>query len=328
MFFSFLDGPCAGTEKARRRKDWSCPLMQPDLLKKEIVRLASSRFIDQVRFIDARPLTADLLGRPEKFIGRQPTDILPSAKSVIVFTIYIGKFAAPSTREYGRMSRLVFSGFYKNIVKELRPVQALLEAQGHRAVITDEAAEGASLPMKAAAVKAGLGWIGKNTLLNSQQFGTFRALGAILTDADLAQTYPRAPMRCGSGCTRCLDACPVQALHAPREIVKTECLSYILGKQSAVLSPGTDTDGYFFECEICQNICPWNQKHIQQPLDTPYGRRHDLHRIPPLLQLDHLMRMDEETYNRELAPLMAGEARLSYALFQRNLHTVLLHRNT
>lgn len=300
--------------------------MQPDLLKKEIVRLAFAHYIDQVRFIDARPLTADLLGQPEKFLGRQPTDILPSARSVIVFTIYIGKFAAPDTDAHGRMSRLVFSGFYKNIVKNLLPVQACLEAQGYQAIVTDEATKDPSIPLKAAAVKAGLGWIGKNTLLNSQQYGTFRALGAILTDADLAQTYPRAPDRCPSTCTRCVDACPVRALHAPRAIVKTECLSYILGKQNATL-PDTDTDGYFFECEICQNVCPWNQKHLKKPLDTPYGQFHDPEKVASILRLEHLCQMDEATYQKELAPLMAGEAKMTYELFQRNLHTVLRHRN-
>ena len=228
------------------------------------------------------------------------------------------------------MSRLILSGFYHNIVKNLAPIEKYLQKKGHKGMVVDGGTPDPAIPIKAAAVKAGMGWIGKNTLLNSQKYGTYRALGAILTDADLHEEYERAESRCVKTCTRCLDACPVQALHAPWEIEKLECLSYILGKEQMELEKGTNSDGYFFECEICQNICPWNQKHIQQPLDTPYGRLHEplFEQLRSTLKVEHLFEMDEETYLMELRSLIAGGEKLSYSLFERNIHTLLKDRRT
>lgn len=106
-------------------------------------------------------------------------------------------------------------------------------------------------------------------------------------------------------------------------MTQARCISNLLDHYELPLGPGTDTDGYFFECDICQNICPWNKKQIEAPLDTPYGRRFHEEEWNDLLRLEHLRDMDEEAYERELAPLMAGY-KLPYRTFRRNLK-VLFH---
>lgn len=290
-------------------------------LKDRITELAGSQFIDELRFIDAGELTEAYLGDPRKFAGRQPADIMPAAKTVIIAGIYIGRFVTKPSGAYGRMSRLVLSGYYANIVRPLRPIREYLSLKGYEAFVIDGESDEKSIPLKGAAVKAGLGWIGKNSLLISSRYGSFLALGAILTDADLSERYPAMKNLCGS-CSKCMDHCPVKAIEIPRQLDRSKCISNLLDHSDLTIEPGADTHGYFFECDICQNICPWNQKHIQAPLDTPYGRRFHAEELNDLLRLEHLRDMDEETYEKELAPLMAGH-KLPYRTFRRNMEVLI-----
>lgn len=288
-------------------------------MKNEVIELSKTGHIDEIRFIDADKLTDDYLGDERKFAGRQPADIMPAAKTVIIAAIYIGGFATAYRPGYGRMSRLVLSGYYANIVKPLLPIKEYLISRGWKAVVMDGESDEKSIPLKGAAVKAGLGWIGRNSLLINQKYGSFLALGAILTDADLSGEYPVVKNRCGN-CSKCIEACPVKAIEVPQQLNRAKCLSNLLEDSNgdSDLLRKTDTDGYFFECDICQNACPWNQKHIRAPLDTPYGRLFQGDRLNHMMRLDHLRTMDEKTYEAELVPLMIGY-RLPYQTFKRNL---------
>lgn len=288
-------------------------------MKRAIAEIARDNYLDEVRFIDADPLPDEILGRPELFIGRQPRDIMASAKTVILVTIYIGKYQSPADTEYGRLSRLVLAGFYSNIVKPITAIAEYLKNQGYEAKVINEATDQTSIPIKGAAVKAGLGWIGKNTLLVSERYGSFRALGVILTNADLAEQYAPAVNRCGK-CSNCVDSCPTRAIRQdPRELIRPRCLSYLFGVDSSEWPfAQVDSQGYFFECEICQNICPWNQRHLTNPLETPFVQLFDREKIRPLLKRDALLRMDEDTYRKELVPHMGG-SNIPYPIFRRNV---------
>jgi epoxyqueuosine reductase len=293
-------------------------------MKSEIYRVAYENLIDEVRFIDADDFTTAHVGDLEKFVSRHPRDILPGAKSVIVFSTYIGMFATDTSPAYGRTSRLVLSGYYANIVSPLLPIVNYLEHQGYAALLSDGEIDEESIPLKGAAVKAGLGWIGKNTLLISKRFGSFQALGAIITDADIGEDNRVAKNYCGE-CTRCVDSCPTKAIKKPHILDMSSCLSDILegeGLDSGT-APGMTlrvgiTEGYFFECDICQNVCPWNQKHMRKPLDTPFGRKFEADKLNPIMEIDHLKSMDKETYEKEIAPLIIG-FELPYETFKRNL---------
>jgi epoxyqueuosine reductase len=108
---------------------------------------------------------------------------------------------------------------------------------------------------------AGLGWIGKNTMLLSRSLGSFTLLGALLVDGELPYDPPVERGYCGT-CTRCLDACPTQAFPAPYQLDANRCLSYwTIEHRGTIPDPVAENlNGWAFGCDICQDVCPWNRK--------------------------------------------------------------------
>src|SRR6476646_9238924 len=107
---------------------------------------------------------------------------------------------------------------------------------------------------------AGIGWIGKNTCIINQKMGSWLFLGVILTSLELPADIAAAD-RCGT-CTRCINACPTDALVAPYQLDSNRCISYLtIEKRGVIAEDLRPLMGHeVFGCDICQDVCPWNRK--------------------------------------------------------------------
>jgi epoxyqueuosine reductase len=166
---------------------------------------------------------------------------------------------------------------------------------------------------------AGVGWIGKNTCLLNQQLGSWLFLGVILTSLELTpdQQLQLAPDRCGS-CTRCIDACPTQAL-TPYRMDATRCISYLtIEKRGEIPEELRDGIGrQIFGCDICQDVCPWNAKaHRSQ---ASFASDPDLQPREALINpaLDWLAAMDQAEFGRWF--FGSPVKRAKFEGFRRNL---------
>lgn len=294
------------------------------LLKDKIRKIASDSLIDELRFIDAGSLDPT-----STYKNRQPSDFMPGAKSIIVGSIYIGAFFLKGWEDgrHAMTSRLTLSGFYFNVVDPMVAIKEYLIAKGYRALIADGSNEETCIPLKPAAERAGLGWIGKNTLLLDEKYGSWQAIGAIITDADLAEIYPMAKNRCGN-CRACMDLCPMNALERPSELIRERCLSHLLEEEEAPRSALEVSGAYLVECDLCQNVCPWNNSHLLSPLDTLKKKSfEDSQWLLDLLSFDSLMGMDEAAYKQTIVPNFSGIS-LSYKAFRRNLEAAYGRRKS
>ena len=200
--------------------------------------------------------------------------IAPWARSVIVCAANYNTAQPYSTASadssQGWIARYAWGKDYHNtILGKLRTVEATLHsicgagsgAQGDsEPPITRCYVDTGPVAERIYAKYAGLGWTGKNTCLIHQQQGSWLFLGVILTSLELAADTP-APDRCGS-CTRCIDACPTQAIVAPYQLDANLCISYLtIEKRGPIPEPIRAGLGrHVFGCDICQDVCPWNRK--------------------------------------------------------------------
>lgn len=202
---------------------------------------------------------------------------MPWARSVIVCALNYNA-AAPSSiasapEGTGWIARYAWSGrtlddgkvvptdYHEELLGRLRRLETVLQQRtaGETRCYVDTG----PLVERSVAAQSGLGWIGKNTCVIHQQLGSWLLLGVIVTSIPVTAgaTPELAPDRCGS-CTRCIDACPTQALVAPREMDASRCIAYLTIEKKGVISE--DLRGpmgrQVFGCDICQDVCPWNRR--------------------------------------------------------------------
>jgi len=209
-------------------------------------------------------------------IDPQHEGMLPTARSVIAMAT---PYATPPVkRGPGQVARYAHGRDYHNVLyRRGRKLVSFLRERGYQARLGVD-----SMPIleRAWAVRAGLGFVGKNCCLIVPGLGSHVFLTAVVTDAELAPDAPMAP-RCGS-CRLCLEVCPTNALIAEQQMDARRCISYLTieyaGSAPNVLR--SQIGDWLFGCDACQDICPYNQSQGSQQGDSAFAHNPDWHVAP------------------------------------------------
>ena len=198
------------------------------------------------------------------------TTVAPWARSVVVCAINYNTAHPYSTQVHdpqrGWISRYAWSreDYHDAVLRRLKLVESALREAAppelQPALTTRSYVDTGPIVERVFAKYAGVGWIGKNTCIINQKKGSWLFLGVILTSLDLVPDLP-APDRCGT-CTRCIDACPTDAILAPYQLDSNKCISYLtIEKRGSIPDDLRAGIGHHvFGCDICQDVCPWNRK--------------------------------------------------------------------
>jgi epoxyqueuosine reductase len=231
----------------------------------------------------------------------EPRRVLPGARSVV--TVALNYYQGPDPEGPAHVSRYAWGDDYHGVMEpRLRALLEDLEGAAPGTVGRVYVDTGPLLERDLAA-RAGLGWIGKNTMLLHPGLGSYFFIGVVLTTAELAPDS-RLPDRCGS-CTRCLEACPTQAFVAPYVLDARRCIAYLTiehrGSIPVELREGIG--GLAFGCDVCQDVCPWNRR-APITAEAAFAAR----RLPALTELATL---DDEGYRQRLggSPLRRARRR-------------------
>lgn len=216
------------------------------------------------------------LARPDTLARRaNPQEMLPGACTLISLAIpYPPASQAPDSpipSGGGRVASYAWGLDYHDILPPL--LEQLVEKLGEIGkpfrykIFTDSA----PLLERGFAAKAGLGWIGKNSCLIHPRLGSYFLLAEILMDLDLKLVSPVITDHCGT-CTRCLDACPTGCIRADRTLDSARCISYLTIENKTAIPANLQPllGDWVFGCDICQEVCPWNQAFAPLALSNPF----------------------------------------------------------
>jgi len=208
-------------------------------------------------------------------IRLDPTKLMDGAKSVVtlLYNYYPAEdLASPDSYKiakyaYGKDYHFVIKKKLRSLLDQVR--EEVGDIHGRAFV------DSAPILERVWAKKSGLGWVGKNSLLLNKQQGSFFFIAILLLDIELVYDHPVAD-HCGT-CTRCLDACPTDAIVQPYVVDGSKCISYftIELKEEIPTEVKGKFEDWIFGCDICQDVCPWN-RHAQPHREPEFEPHPDL----------------------------------------------------
>ncbi len=223
---------------------------------------------------------------------RHPSSILEGVKSVVILGMnYATGQSAELQSGRGRIARYAWANIdYHDLIKQrLRQIEYDLQDKFPQ-IRLRSIVDTAPLLEREFAQLAGLGWIGKNTMLINKATGSYFFLAALLIDHELIFDKPFMSDHCGT-CTACLDACPTDAFPEPGTLDATRCISYLTieHRSSIPVSLRQGIGEWLFGCDVCQQVCPWNRfaKPSQEAVLAPVYEQ---------IELVTLFRMSDEDF--------------------------------
>lgn len=264
-------------------------------LKERIRMLAGALGFDAVGFAGAEP--TDNTRRLREWVARgfagemayiedrleervDPRKVLATARSLIVVGVACppnpdrASTAEDGSEARGRIARYAGGDDYHDVMLDrVHALAAAIEVIVDRPLDSRRYVDTGPVAERAAAVAAGLGWIGKNSCLIHPDLGSHLMLGVILSELDLDPDDPVSD-HCGT-CRACLDVCPTDAFAQPYVLDATRCISYttIEARGAIPESLRAGQGDHVFGCDLCQTVCPWNQSRPRTPLADPLGLR-------------------------------------------------------
>ncbi|HKO97226.1 MAG TPA: tRNA epoxyqueuosine(34) reductase QueG [Pyrinomonadaceae bacterium] len=307
-------------------------------LSQEIKERAFAEGFEKVGIVPAVPLNEErnqLLTWLErgyhgemKWMARDPemrTDpvrLFPPARSVVVVTKNYFTDAQHAEDDHsGKVSRYAWGDDYHDIVAtKLRSMLSWIQSEVPE-VEGKVCVDIQPMMDKAWAVQAGLGWIGKHSNLITPEYGSWVFIGELLLNLDLEYDHDTIEDHCGT-CTLCIDACPTGAITEPYVVDSNKCISYqTIELREPEISPqvAPKLEGWFYGCDICQDVCPWNR--FQQVSDEAGFKPRDNNVNVPLADI---LEMTPESYATSFRGSAMKRAKLSG--LQRNARTLLQNR--
>jgi len=234
-----------------------------------------------------------------------PRELLPNARSIIVVGMNYysdaeeGPGTPPPDPDRALFARYARGDDYHDVMtKRLRELLRFLQEQAGPEAEGRVYVDAGPILEREVAQRAGLGWFGKNTLLINTKRGSYFFLGEIVTNVALEFDSP-ALGGCGT-CTRCLDACPTGAILEPYKVDSRRCLSYLTielkGAIPSEFHPALSTSGNrIYGCDICQEVCPFNQRRAVPTEEPAYQSRE----ITATSRLTDLLLLSEEEFREK-----------------------------
>jgi epoxyqueuosine reductase len=244
-----------------------------------------------------------------------PGELLPGARSAVVVALLYHQPRPANTTDghaCGRVAMYAWGDDYHDVLRaKLRNLVDRMRAEIGEPFESRICVDTAPMIERELAAAAGIGWIGKNTMVLHPELGSYFFLGVVLTTLDLTPDAAM-PDHCGT-CTACLDACPTQAFPRPYQMDASRCISYLTIEHRGDISrPFQEMMGqWVFGCDVCQEVCPFN-RHAPATREPRFAVR-----LPPL---EDIPSWTTEEYRRSVRGSAMSRANLD--MFHRNAEIV------
>lgn len=235
---------------------------------------------------------------------KDPKQILPECKSILVLAIPYSPLPVGEGLGVRVASYAIGDDYHDVLPQKLKAIVEFIEEQLGEKIPNRYYTDSGPILERELAQRAGLGWIGKNSMLINPQAGSTFFLAEILLGIELEPDEKFSTDHCGT-CTRCITACPTHCILPNRTIDSNRCISYLTIELKDEIPENlrTQIDNWIFGCDICQQVCPWNR--FAQPADSAFETKIPL----PVLTSDLVLTSEEFNLRYKKSPIKRTKRR-------------------